>query len=68
MLTGDLETKYWKTVCMAYANCFNQLNWYVGIYVFEVTRKQQYAHWDIILRFLNQNTISKYLPNYNCSE
>ena len=47
---------------MAYANCSNQLNWYVGMvcmYIFEVTRKRRYAHWDIILRFLSQNTKRK---------
>ena len=58
MLTGNLEIKYWKNYLYGLCKLFQstELVCRYGIYVFEVTRKRRYAHWDIILRFLSQNT------------
>ena len=53
MLTGNLEIKYWKNYLYGLCKLFQSTELLcTGIYVFEVTRKQQYAHWDIITRFL----------------
>ena len=63
MLTGNLEIKYWKNYLYGLCKLFQstELLCRYGIYVFEVTREKQYAHWDIILYYLSQNTISKYI-------
>ena len=62
-LTGNLEIKYWKNYLYGLCKLFQstELLCRYGIYVFEVTREKQYAHWDIILYYLSQNTISKYI-------